>query len=110
VPEPFKKALSYLGQPVPVNDDLPITTAGRRALGRPAAETLRHAWKNRIGTSVFDEFSRVDVIKGQIDRKRLTSVVGRRQAIADALAECCVGAWVAIGEPHQHSSESRYRC
>jgi hypothetical protein len=81
---------------------LALTAAGRRALGRPAAETLRHAWKKWVGTSIFDEFSRVDVIKGQSDRKRLTAVVGRRQAIADALAECRVGAWIAIGELSRH--------
>jgi hypothetical protein len=81
---------------------LALTAAGRRALGRPAAETLRHAWKKWLGTSAFDEFSRVDVIKGQSDRKRLTAVVGRRAVIADALAECRVGAWIAIDELSRH--------
>jgi len=35
---------------------LALTAAGRRALGRPAVETLRHAWKKWAGTSIFDEF------------------------------------------------------
>ncbi len=81
---------------------LALTSAGRRALTQPAAETLRHAWKKWVDTSIFDEFSRVDAIKGQSDRKRLTSVAGRRHAIADALAECPVGAWIAIGELSRH--------
>jgi len=81
---------------------LALTAAGRRALGRPAVETLRHAWKKWVGASTFDEFSRVDAIKGQSDRKRLTAVVERRHAIADALAECPVGAWVAISELSRH--------
>jgi hypothetical protein len=81
---------------------LALTSAGHRALTQPAAEMLRHAWKKWVGTSIFDEFSRVDAIKGQSDRKRLTAVAGRRQAIADALAECPVGAWIAIGELSRH--------
>lgn len=43
---------------------LVLTAAGRRALVQPAAETLRYAWKKWVGTSIFDEFSRVDAIKG----------------------------------------------
>lgn len=81
---------------------LVLTAAGRRALVQPAAETLRYAWKKWVGTSIFDEFSRVDAIKGQSDRKRLTAVAGRREAIADALAECPVGAWISIAELSRH--------
>jgi hypothetical protein len=77
---------------------LVLTAAGRRALLQPAAETLRHAWKKWVGTSIFDEFSRVDAIKGQSDRKRLTAAAGRREVIADALARCPVGAWISIAE------------
>jgi hypothetical protein len=81
---------------------LALTAAGRRALMQPAGETLRHAWNKWVGTSIFDEFSRVDAIKGQSDRKRLTAVSGRREAIADALAACPVGGWVSIGELSRH--------
>lgn len=81
---------------------LALTAAGRRALGRSAVETLRDAWEKWVGTSIFDEFSRIDSIKGQSDRKRLTAVAERRGAIADALAECPPCRWVAIDELSQH--------
>jgi hypothetical protein len=81
---------------------LSLTPAGRRAMTRPATETLRHAWNKWVGTSTFDEFSRIDAIKGQSDRKRLTAVADRRQAIAAALAQCPPAKWVAIGELSRH--------
>jgi hypothetical protein len=77
---------------------LGLTAAGRRALSQAPADTLRHAWKKWIANSIFDEFSRVDAIKGQSDRKRLTAVAGRREAILDALAECRIGVWIEIKE------------
>jgi hypothetical protein len=81
---------------------LALTAAGRRALSQAPIETLRHAWKKWITNSIFDEFSRIDAVKGQSDRKRLTAVAGRREAVVDALAECPVGVWIEIGELSRH--------
>ena len=81
---------------------LALTTAGRRALLQPPIDTLRQAWRKWINNSIFDEFSRVDAIKGQSDRKRLTAVAGRRQAIVAALAECPIGVWIEISELSRH--------
>jgi hypothetical protein len=53
---------------------LALTAAGRRALSQPPIDTLRQAWRKWINNSILDEFSRVDAIKGQSDRKRLTAV------------------------------------
>jgi hypothetical protein len=39
-----------------------------------SAQTRRQAWRKWINNSILDEFSRVDAIKGQSDRKRLTAV------------------------------------
>jgi hypothetical protein len=81
---------------------LALTAAGRRALSQPPVEMLRHAWKKWTANSIFDEFSRIEAIKGQSDRKRLTAVAGRREAIVDALAECPIGAWIEIDELSRH--------
>lgn len=85
---------------------LALTAAGRRALSQAPAQILRHAWKKWIANSIFDEFSRIEAIKGQSDRKRLTAVAGRREAIVDALSECPVGAWITIGELSRHMRAS----
>jgi len=109
---------SRLDDPVSANDDLPLTVVDTEQAAtqelfavlqlvdmdtiQVSAQTRRHAWKKWIGTSIFDEFSRVDAIKGQSDRKRLTAVAGRRHAVAGALAECPVGSWIAISEFSRH--------
>jgi hypothetical protein len=85
---------------------LALTAAGRRALSQAPAQTLRHVWKKWITNSIFDEFSRIEAIKGQSDRKRLTAVAGRREAIVDALAECPVGVWITISELSRHMRAS----
>ncbi|HEY3383526.1 MAG TPA: hypothetical protein VGK32_17310 [Vicinamibacterales bacterium] len=85
---------------------LALTAAGRRALSQAPAQILQHAWKKWIANSIFDELSRIEAIKGQSDRKRLTAVAGRREAIVDALTECPVGAWITIGELSRHMRAS----
>jgi hypothetical protein len=79
---------------------LTLTNAGRKAVGAPAADTMRRLWDRWLGTRLLDELSRIDVIKGQTGKGKrgLTAVAGRREVIADALAECPVGRWVAIDE------------
>lgn len=43
---------------------LALTAAGRRALLQAPIDTLRQAWRKWINNSIFDEFSRVDAIRG----------------------------------------------
>ena len=74
-----------------------LSPAGRKAMGRPAHEVIRGAWDKWLKNTVFDEFERVEAIKGK-KSARLTSPAGRRQVVNDALAECPVGRWVAIDE------------
>lgn len=87
---------------------LALTRAGARALTEPPAATLARAWTKWQSSSLLDEFSRVDAIKGQTGRGRrgLTSVAGRRGAIAGALADCPVGRWVAVDELFRHVRSS----
>ncbi len=80
---------------------LALTRAGRTALNAPPAETLRRLWKRWLETTLLDEFSRVDAIKGQTrgkGRRTMTAASGRRPVVADALAECPVGRWVRFDD------------
>ena len=81
--------------------ELALTKAGRDALAAPPASALKDLWAGWITNPLFDEFSRVDAIKGQTrgkGKRHLTSAAGRRSVIADALAECPVGNWVLFDE------------
>jgi len=80
---------------------LALTRAGRTALGAPAADTLRLIWKRWLASTLLDEFSRVEAIKGQSrgkGRRTMTAASGRRPVVADALAECPVGRWVRFDD------------
>jgi hypothetical protein len=74
------------------------TPAGRAAAGKPA-EALRALWQAWLKSTGFDEFSRVDAIKGQGSRGRVMAALApRRVAVEAALAECPVGAWIAVDQ------------
>lgn len=76
-----------------------LSPAGRKALGSSPAEVLRTIWQKWLKSGVLDEFSRVDLIKGQKSKGPvMTAVAPRRAAIALALQQCPVGAWVAVDE------------
>lgn len=79
---------------------LQLTKAGRKALAEPAAQTLKTLWERWTDTTVLDELSRIECVKGQTGKGKrgLTAVSSRREAIADALAECPVHRWVAADE------------
>ncbi len=80
---------------------LALTKAGYKALGAAPAETLRLVWRRWVATSLLDEFSRIDDIKGQSSTKgkrARTAVAKRRPVIAEALAECPVGRWVLLDD------------
>ena len=55
---------------------LALTTAGRRALGTPPSDTLRRLFAQWRKTKMFDEFARVDHIKGQGKAKMSAGAVG----------------------------------
>lgn len=79
---------------------LQLTKAGRKALSEPAAETIRSLWSKWVDSTLLDELSRVECIKGQTGKGKhgLTAVSSRRDAIADTLAESPAGAWIATDE------------
>ena len=79
---------------------LQLTRAGRRALTEPASATIRVTWTRWIDTTILDELSRVECVKGQTGKGKrgLTAVAGRRDAICKVLAECPEGRWIATEE------------
>src|ERR1017187_2141647 len=79
---------------------LQLTKAGRKALSEPPAATIRTLWTKWLGTTILDELARVECVKGQTGKGKrgLTAVSARRAAIADSLAECPPGGWIATAE------------
>jgi len=82
------------------NKKLVLTKAGQKALQDPSAKTLQTLWRRWSKTTTFDEFRRIDVVKGQTGKgaRGMTAVAGRREVIAAALGECSVGQWVLFSE------------
>lgn len=76
-----------------------LSPAGRKALTAAPAELLRTAWQKWLKGGLLDEFSRIDIIKGQKSKGRvMTAVAPRREVIADALQDCPLGEWVAVDD------------
>ena len=78
---------------------LALSTAGRKALTSSPASVLGTIWNKWLKSSLFDEFSRVDVIKGQKSKGRvMTALAPRRAAINEILRHCPVGAWIDVDD------------
>lgn len=79
---------------------LQLTAAGRKAASLPTHEALRAAWNKWLRTTMLDEFSRVNAIKGQGGKGKasLTAVARRREMVEDALGDCPPGEWIAVDE------------
>lgn len=79
---------------------LVLTKAGQKALQESPAKALQTAWKRWLKTNTFDEFRRIDAIKGQTGRGAhgMTAVAGRRETIASMLTECPVGKWTLFDD------------
>jgi hypothetical protein len=79
---------------------LQLTRTGRKAFSDPPAGTIRTLWMKWLNTTIIDELSRVDCVKGQTGKGQhgLTAVAARRHAIAHALTECPAGVWISSAE------------
>ena len=78
---------------------LGLSRNGIKALAQTPAEVLKGLWAKWLGAGLIDEFSRIDLIKGQRAKGRVMAAPGpRRAAIQDALRCCPVGEWVAVDE------------
>jgi len=78
---------------------LALSTAGRKGLAAAPASVLGAIWNKWLKSSLFDEFSRVDVIKGQKSKGRvMTALAPRRAAINEILRLCPAGAWIYVDD------------
>jgi hypothetical protein len=74
---------------------LALTRTGLRALGAPPAQVLKDLWQKWQKVKFFDEFRRVEAIKGQKSRgPGMSALEPRRLAIRAALQECPVEGWI----------------
>ncbi len=76
---------------------LELSRDGRKALTQQPQTAIRNAWKKWEATKLFDEFERIEVIKGK-SSARLSAVADRRNAVASALSKCPPCAWVEVDE------------
>ncbi|MBC8752716.1 MULTISPECIES: hypothetical protein [Paraburkholderia] len=78
---------------------LALSAAGVKALTSSPADVLGTIWRKWLKSSLFDEFSRIDVIKGQKSKGRvMTALAPRRAAITEILRLCPVGEWVDVDD------------
>jgi hypothetical protein len=78
---------------------LALSTAGVKALTASPADMLATIWIKWLKSSLFDEFIRVDVIKGQKSKGRvMTALAPRRAAIAEILRLRPTGVWIDVDD------------
>ena len=84
----------------PHGNKLALTKSGRAALTKPPAETLQLLWERWLVSTSFDEFRRIEAIKGQRGRgaRQMTAARYRRDTIAEAVERCPIGQWVNVDE------------
>jgi hypothetical protein len=72
-----------------------LTPKGIKALSAAPHAILRDLWRKWSSTTRYDEFNRIDVVKGQRSKGNpMTAKPPRRLAITNALLECPVGKWI----------------
>jgi hypothetical protein len=78
---------------------LALTPAGLKALSAPPAGVLKMIWNKWLKSSLLDEFTRIDVIKGQKSKSRvMTALPPRRTVISDMLRLCPVETWISVDD------------
>ena len=77
---------------------LGLTPAGLKALQAAPADVVRGIWREWLTSTLLDEFSRVDEIKGQKGKGRMSATAPRRAIVGAALQRCPVDTWVSVDE------------
>lgn len=78
-------------------DNLSLTAAGRKALAGAAADVIREIFRKWRSTNFFDEFRRVEAIKGQ-DKGGFSALASRRKTVLEALATSPIDAWFKVDD------------
>jgi hypothetical protein len=71
-----------------------LTPTGRKFSQMSPWLIVRHLWERWLLTKDYDEFNRMDAIKGQSINGALSGRVERRKAVVEALGHCPEGQWV----------------
>ncbi len=78
---------------------LALTPTGLKAMQRAPADVLRDIWRTWLTSSLLDEFSRLDEIKGHKSKGLgMSPTAPRRALIGDSLRRCPVDTWVEVDE------------
>ena len=75
---------------------LTLTQHGRAALSASPEKTLKEIWFEWVKSKFFEEFNRIDIIKGQTGKGKryFTDPRVRRTMIENALRQCPLDRWV----------------
>ncbi|MDM8520265.1 hypothetical protein QUF64_09470 [Anaerolineales bacterium HSG6] len=89
---------------------LELTPSGKKALNNAPEKALRTAWKKWLKTTILDEFSRIEAIKGQRGKgkRTMTAPAKRRAMIADALTDSPTKKWISFDEFSRFMKASSY--
>ncbi len=87
---------------------LSLTKTGVQAISKPSPETVKQIWKRWLLTR-WDEFQRVEAIKGQGGKGAhgMTVPSSRRTVIMNGLSGCPINEWVEISEFSRHLQASK---
>jgi hypothetical protein len=84
---------------IQVSDNvLCLSEKGRTALLEPSVAMVKEMFDAWMQNTAFDEFFRIDRIKGYKGKAVLTQITERRRIIADVLRRCPAGRWIAVDE------------
>ena len=89
---------------------LALTKKGYSALTIPASDTLLDLWNRWLDSTMLDEFSRINEVKGQTrgkGRRAMTAVAPRREVIVEALTRCPVERWIRFDDFSKFMRASR---
>jgi len=73
-----------------------LTASGIKALSLSPEQVIEHLWKKWLANTSYDEFNRVEDIKGQRVKGHMTAKPPRRDSIVDALSECPANKWITV--------------
>jgi hypothetical protein len=82
----------------PTGTKLGLTAAGLKALHAAPADVVRDIWRSWLTSTLFDEFSRIDEIKGQKGKGRMSATATRRAVVSAQLRRCPVDTWIGLDE------------
>lgn len=79
---------------------LALTKAGKGLLGNVPAQVFREGFRRFLGDNQFDEFNRINHIRGQSGKAKrdMTPPSERREAIGESMRLWPVGRWIAFNE------------